>query len=111
AMEISPAEISRLTGSVLPAVRERRNRTLETVYPFGGREFMLFRVRVNGVVETRAIYNILGVDIARKKYVIGLYSSENQGAKFWLGVLTDLKKRGVEDIMIACIDGLKGFPE
>jgi len=111
AMEISPAEISRITDSVLPAVQEWRNRPLETVYPFVFLDCMFFKVRVNGAVETRAIYNILGVDIEGKKDVLGLYSSENEGAKFWLGVLTDLKKRGVEDIMIACIDGLKGFPE
>ncbi|NAW50922.1 IS256 family transposase, partial [Elizabethkingia argentiflava] len=83
----------------------------ETVYPFIFLDCMFFKVRVNGAVDTRAIYNILGVDIAGKKDLHGLYSSENEGAKFWLGVLTDLKKRGVEDIMIACIDGLKGFPE
>jgi len=111
AMEISPAEISRITDSVLPAVQEWRNRPLETVYPFVFLDCMFFKVRMNGAVETRAIYNILGVDIEGKKDVLGLYSSENEGAKFWLGVLTDLKKRGVEDIMIACIDGLKGFPE
>ena len=111
AMEISPAEISRITDSVLPAVQEWRNRPLESVYPFVFLDCMFFKVRVNGTVETRAIYNILGVDIEGKKDVLGLYSSENEGAKFWLGVLTDLKKRGVEDIMIACIDGLKGFPE
>ncbi|MET3114529.1 transposase-like protein [Pedobacter sp. CG_S7] len=61
---------------------------------------MFFKVKVNGQIETRAIYNILG-----------LYTSENEGAKFWLSVLTDLKQRGVEDILISCIDGLKGFPE
>jgi transposase-like protein len=72
---------------------------------------MFFKVRVNGVVETRAIYNILGVDIEGKKDVLGLYTAENEGAKFLLSVLTDLKTRGVEDILIACIDGLKGFPE
>ncbi|NAW52302.1 IS256 family transposase, partial [Elizabethkingia argentiflava] len=82
-----------------------------TVYRFVFLDCMFLKVWVIGVVESSAIYNILGVDIARKKDVLGLYSSENEGAKFWLGVLPDLKKRGVEDIMIACIDGLKGFPE
>ncbi|NAW50058.1 IS256 family transposase, partial [Elizabethkingia argentiflava] len=83
AIEISPAEISRITDRVLPEVQEWRNRPLETVYPFVCLDCMFFKVRVNGVVETRAIYNILGVDIARKKDVLGLYSSENEGAKFW----------------------------
>lgn len=68
---------------------------------------MFFKVRVNGVVETHAIYNIQGVDIEDKKDILGLYTAEN--AKFWLSVLTDLITRGVEDILIACIDGLKGF--
>ncbi|NAW50006.1 IS256 family transposase, partial [Elizabethkingia argentiflava] len=76
AMVISPAEISRITDSVLPAVQEWRNRPLETVYPFIFLVCMFFKVRVNGAVETRAIYNILGVDIAGKKDVLGLYSSE-----------------------------------
>ncbi|NAW50918.1 IS256 family transposase, partial [Elizabethkingia argentiflava] len=67
---------------------------LETVYPFIFLDCMFFKVSVNGAVDTRAIYNILGVDIAGKKDVLGLYSSENQRAKFWLGVLTDMKKRG-----------------
>lgn len=110
-MEISAAEISRITDSVLPSVQEWRNRPLDAVYPFIFLDCMFFRIRVNGQVETRAIYNILGVDIEGKKDVLGLYVSESEGAKFWLTVLTDLKKRGIEDIFIACIDGLKGFPE
>lgn len=107
----SAAEISRITDSVLPAVQEWRNRPLEAVYPFVFLDCVFFKVRANGTVETRAIYNIMGVDIEGKKDVLGLYSSENEGAKFLLNVLTDLKNRGVEDILIACIDGLKGFPE
>lgn len=111
AMDISAAEISRITDSVLPAVQEWRNRPLDAVYPFVFLDCMFFKIRVNGSVESHAIYNILGVDIEGKKDVLGLYTSENEGAKFWLSVLTDLKARGVEDILIACIDGLKGFPE
>ena len=111
AMEISATEISRITDSVLPAVQEWRNRSLDAVYPFVFLDCMHYKVRVNGSVESRAIYNLLGIDIEGKKELLGIYVSENEGAKFWLGVLTDLKKRGVEDILIACIDGLKGFPE
>lgn len=111
AMDISPAEVSRITDSVLPAVQEWRNRPLEAVYPFVFLDCMFFKVRVNGAVETRAAYNILGIDIEGKKEVLGLYTSENEGAKFWLSVLTDLKARGIQDMLIACIDGLKGFPE
>lgn len=72
---------------------------------------MHIKVRQNGTVESRAIYNILVVGMDGRKDLIGLYSSENEGAKFWLSVLTDLKQCGVEDILIACIDGLNGFPE
>lgn len=72
---------------------------------------MHIKVRQNGTIESRAIYNIPGVGIDGRKDLIGLYSLENEGAKFWLSVLRDLKQRGVEDILIACIDGLKEFPE
>lgn len=111
AMEISATEISRITDSVLPAVTEWRNRPLDAIYPFVFLDCMHYKIRHNGSIETRAVYNILGVDIDGRKDLIGLYLSESEGAKFWLSVLTDLKQRGVEDILIACIDGLKGFPE
>lgn len=110
-MDISPAEISRITDSVLPAVQEWRNRPLNTVYPFVFLDCIHYKVRSGGAVEPRAVYTILGIDIEGKKDLLGLYISENEGARFWLSVLTDLKKRGVEDMMIVCIDGLKGFPE
>jgi transposase-like protein len=70
-----------------------------------------YKVRDEGRVVSRAVYNVLGIDVEGKKDLIGMYVSESEGAKFWLSVLTDLKNRGVEDILIACIDGLKGFPE
>lgn len=111
AMEISAAEISRITDSVLPAVQEWRNRPLEAVYPFVFLDCIHYKVRANGTVEGRAVYTLLGINIEGKKDLLGLYTSENEGAKFWLSVLTDLKKRGVQDILIACIDGLKGFPD
>jgi transposase-like protein len=111
AMEISAAEISRITDSVLPAVQEWRNRPLDALYPFVFLDCIHYKVRANGAVETRAVYTILGINIEGKKDLLGLYTSENEGAKFWLSVLTDLKNRGVQDILIACIDGLKGFPE
>jgi len=111
AMEISATEISRITDAVLPQVTEWRNRPLDAVYPFVFLDCMHYKIRHNGSVETRAVYNILGVDLEGRKDLIGLYLSETEGAKFWLSVLTDLKQRGVEDILIACIDGLKGFPE
>lgn len=111
AMEISATEISHITDKIIPLMNEWRNRPLEAVYPFVFLDCMHYKVRDNGSVESRAIYNILGISREGKKDLIGIYLSENEGAKFWLSVLTDLKQRGVEDILIACIDGLKGFPE
>lgn len=111
AMEISASEISRITDSVLPAVQEWRSRPLDALYPFVFLDCIHYKVRANGAVESRAVYTVLGINTAGKKDLLGLYTSENEGAKFWLSVLTDLKNRGVQDILIACIDGLKGFPE
>lgn len=111
AMEISATEISHITDKILPLMNEWRSRPLESVYPFVFLDCMHYKVRESGSVESRAIYNILGINREGKKDLIGIYLSESEGAKFWLSVLTDLKQRGVEDILIACIDGLKGFPE
>lgn len=111
AMEISATEISHITDKVIPVVNEWRTRALEAIYTFVFLDCIHYKVRENGTIQSRAIYNILGVNKEGKKELIGMYLSENEGAKFWLSVLTDLKQRGVEDILIACIDGLKGFPE
>ncbi len=111
AMEISATQISHITDKIVPVMNEWRNRPLESVYPFVFLDCMHYKVRENGSVESRAIYNILGINREGKKDLIGIYLSENEGAKFWLSVLTDLRQRGVNDILIACIDGLKGFPE
>lgn len=72
---------------------------------------MYYKVRVDGKVATRVLYSVIGLNLQGKKEVLGIYLSESEGAKFWLTVLNDLKQRGVEDIIFACIDGLKGFPE
>jgi putative transposase len=111
AMEISATEISHITDKVIPVLNEWRTRPLEAIYTFAFLDCIHYKVRENGTIQSRAIYNILGVNKEGKKDLIGVYLSENEGAKFWLSVLTDLKQRGVEDILIACIDGLKGFPE
>lgn len=111
AMDISATEISSITDRVVPALNEWRNRPLESIYPFVFLDCMHYKVKDNGSVQTRAVYNILGVNRDGRKDLIGIYLSENEGAKFWLSVLTDLKQRGVEDILVACIDGLKGFPD
>jgi transposase-like protein len=111
AMEISATEISHITDKVIPVLNEWRTRPLEAIYTFVFLDCIHYKVRENGTIQSRAIYNILGVNKEGKKDLIGVYLSESEGAKFWLSVLTDLKQRGVEDILIACIDGLKGFPE
>ncbi|SJN49863.1 IS256 family transposase [Sphingobacterium sp. JB170] len=112
AMDISAMEISHITDKVIPAMNEWRNRPLEPIYPLVFLDCMQhYKVKDNGSVQTRAVYNILGVNRDGHKDLIGVYLSENEGAKFWLSVLTDLKQRGVKDILVACVDGLKGFPE
>lgn len=110
-LEVSPAKISQITDRLIPVITEWRNRPLETVYPIVFLDAMHFKVRVDGKVSSKAFYSVLGVNKSGVKDILGLYLSENEGAHFWLGVLNDLRARGVEDILIASIDGLKGFPE
>jgi transposase-like protein len=110
-LEISSAKISLITDKLLPLITEWRNRSLESVYPIVFLDAMHFKVRVDGKVISRAFYTVLAVNSEGKKDILGLYLSEAEGARFWLGVLNDLKARGVEDILIASIDGLKGFPD
>jgi len=110
-MDISASTLSAITDKVIPAMNEWRLRPLESVYAFVYLDCMHYKVREGNSVVTRAIYNILGVSLDGKKELLGMYVSESEGAKFWLAVLTDLKNRGMQDILIACIDGLKGFPE
>lgn len=110
-LEVSTAKISQVTDKLLPVITEWRNRPLESVYPIVFLDAMHFKVRVEGKVISRAFYSVLAVNTEGKKDILGLYLSENEGAHFWLGVLNDLHARGLEDILIASIDGLKGFPE
>lgn len=110
-MDISASTLSTITDKVIPAMNEWRSRPLDPLYAFVYMDCMHYKVREGGSVVTRAIYNILAVNLQGKKDLIGMYVSENEGAKFWLSVITDLKNRGVEDILITCVDGLKGFPE
>lgn len=110
-MELSATQLSEITDKVIPAMNQWRIRPLESLYCFVYLDCMHFKVKSEGKVVSRAVYNILGINQEGKKDLIGMYVSESEGAKFWLSVLTDLKSRGVEDILIACVDGLKGFPE
>ena len=110
-LEASTATISRVTDKILPLIQEWRSRPLEAVYPFVWLDAIHYKVRHEGRVITRAVYCIIGVNQEGYKDLLGLYIGEHEGAKFWLQVLTDLHNRGVEDILIACIDNLNGFAE
>ena len=110
-LEVSTATISRVTDKILPLLHEWRSRPLEAVYPFLWLDAIHYKVRHEGRVVTKAIYCIIGLGQEGYKDLLGLYVGEQEGAKFWLQVLTDLKNRGVEDVFIACIDNLQGFAE
>ena len=109
--EISRDLITKMTDAVLEDVTEWRNRPLDKVYPIVFIDGFVAKCRLDGRVSNRAVYVIYGIDREGHKAVLGLYLGENEGAKFWLQVLTELKNRGIEDIFILCADGLKGVPE
>ena len=90
---------------------EWQARPLEAMYPFVWLDAIHYKIKEDGRYISKAVYTILGVNLEGKKEVLGLYISENEGANFWLQVLTDLQNRGVEDILIASVDGLSGFPQ
>jgi putative transposase len=110
-VEVSPGLVSIVTESVLDEVKTWQNRQLDAVYPIMYLDAIQFKVRDNGHVKNKAIYLAIGVTIEGYKEVLGLWIAQTEGAKFWLQVVTELKNRGVTDIFIACVDGLKGFPE
>lgn len=110
-VEISPATISRITDKVLPQIEEWRNRPLESVYPFVFLDAIHYKVREEGRVVTKAVYCVIGVNQEGFRDLLGLYIGAAESAKFWMQVLTDLKTRGLEDMLIACIDNLSGFVE
>ena len=110
-VEVSPALISSVTDEVLDEVKTWQNRQLDEVYPIIYLDAIQFKVRDNGHVKNKAIYLAIGVQLNGLKEVLGLWIAQTEGAKFWLQVMTELKNRGVTDIFIACVDGLKGFPE
>lgn len=109
--EVSPDLISSITDSILSEVTEWRNRPLDKVYPIVFIDGFVVKARSDGLVCNRTVYVVYAITLEGKKDVIGLYLGENEGAKFWLYVLTELKNRGMEDIFILCADGLKGLPE
>ena len=110
-VEVTAGLISSVTDEVLDEVKTWQNRQLDAVYPIMYLDAIQFKVRDNGHVRNKAIYLAIGVTIEGYKEVLGLWIAQTEGAKFWLQVVTELKNRGVSDIFIACVDGLKGFPE
>ena len=109
--DISPTLVSRVTEAVMADVIEWQSRPLDDVYPIVYLDCIVVKVRQDKRVINKAIYLALGVNMDGHKELLGLWMSENEGAKFWLSVLTELQNRGVKDILIACVDGLKGFPD
>lgn len=107
---VSAETISAITDRVLPEIKAWRSRSLDSVYPIVWMDAIHYKVMDDrGCAVTRAIYNVLALDSEGHKDLLGMYISKNEGANFWLNVLTDLQTRGVCDILIACVDGLKGF--
>lgn len=110
-VDISPELISTVTDAVHEDVREWRTRPLDSIYPIVYLDALRVNSRQNGKNENKSLYLALGINMDGKKEALGFYLSQTEGAKFWMSVLTDLKNRGVQDILIACMDGLTGFPD
>jgi len=110
-IEVSPTLISNVTEAVMEEVKAWQSRPLDEVYPILYMDALRVKVRDGGHIQNKAIHVAMGVNLEGHKEILGLWTAQNEGAKFWLQVLTDLQNRGVKDIFIACVDGLKGFPE
>ena len=110
-VEVSPTLISQVTEAVTEEVRLWQNRPLDDLYPIVYLDAVRIKVKHNGQIITKAVYLAIAVTMDGVKDVLGMWAAETEGAKFWLSILTELKNRGVKDILIACVDGLKGFPE
>ncbi len=110
-VDISPALVSQVTNSIMERVVEWQSRPLEPVYPIVYLDCIVVKIRQDKRVINKAVYLALGINLEGKKELLGMWLSENEGAKFWLSVLTELQNRGLQHILIACVDGLSGFPE
>jgi transposase-like protein len=109
--DVSASLISKVTDAVIERVVEWQSRPLDAIYPIVYLDCIVVKIRQDKQVINKAVYLALGVNLEGHKELLGMWLSENEGAKFWLNVLTELKNRGVKDILIACVDGLKGFPD
>lgn len=110
-VSISTATISAITDKIIDKVKQWQIRPLDSIYPFVWLDAIHYKIKDGGKYVSKAVYTVLGVNMDGKKDILGLYLSETEGANFWLSVLTDLNNRGLNDILIASVDGLKGFPE
>jgi transposase-like protein len=110
-VSISTATISTITDKIIDKVKAWQSRPLDSIYPFVWLDAIHYKIKDGGKYVSKAVYTVLGVNMEGKKDILGLYLSESEGANFWLSVLTDLNNRGLQDILIASVDGLKGFPE
>ena len=110
-LDISPTLVSNITDKIIDLAKQWHNRPLDAVYPIVFFDAIHYKVQDEGRVVTKAAYTALAVDITGKKDLLGLWIGEAEGANFWLNIFTELKNRGVEDILITCVDGLKGFPD
>lgn len=111
-VEMSDTLISRIIDKITPQITAWQNRTLEAIYPIVYMDAMVFKIKDdNGFYKNRALHFAIGITLEGKKDLLGMWLTDNEGAKFWLSIVTELKNRGVEDILIASVDGLKGFSE
>lgn len=110
-IDVSPTMVSSITDKVLPLVQQWQNRPLTSLYTIVYLDGVHFKVREGGKIVSKCAYIILGITQEGMKEIVGIWVGETEGAKFWMGVLNEIKQRGVNDILICCIDGLKGFPE
>lgn len=110
-VSVSDGVINSITDRIIPAIREWQSRPLERIYAIVWMDAIHFKIREDGRVITKAVYSVLGVNLKGEKEVLGIYTGNNESATFWLQVLTDLSQRGMEDILIACIDNLRGFAD
>lgn len=110
-ISISKCTISAVTDKIIPKLKEWQQRPLESHYPIVWMDAIHYKVKENNIYKSKAVYTLLGINVNGLKEILGIYVSETEGAKFWLSVLADIQQRGVQDILIACVDGLTGFPE
>lgn len=110
-IDVSPTMVSKITDKILPTIAEWQSRPLDRVYPIVYLDAIHFKVRKDNRIINKAAYSVLGINLEGQKDILGIWVGESESASFWLGVCNDLKNRGVEDILIACKDGLAGFSE